>query len=108
MTYSLDFRRHILAIRERECLTIQETSERFSVGVASIVRWLKQPEPKVTREGRPRKIDLDALAQDVSDNPDAYQHERAARFGVTQNTICLALQKLRITHKKSDAPSEGR
>lgn len=102
MTYSLDFRRHVLFVREEECLSIRETSERFSVGIASIVRWLKDPEPKATREGRPRKVDLDLLAQDLRDNPDAYQYERAARFGVTQKAIWMALQKLDTTHKKND------
>lgn len=101
MTYSLDFRRHVLCIRERECLTIQETSDRFSVGVASIVRWLKHPEPKAFREGRPRKINLDLLTRDLRDNPDAYQYERAARFGVTQKAIWQALKQLDVTRKKS-------
>lgn len=101
MTYSLDFRRHVLSVRERECLTIQETSARFSVGVASIVRWLKNPEPKAAREGRPRKINLDLLAQDLRERPDDYQYERAARFGVTPKAIWMALKKLDMTHKKS-------
>lgn len=101
MTYSLDFRRHVLSVREEECLTIRETSERFSVGVASLVRWIKEPEPKASREGRPRKIDLDLLARDLREYPDAYQYERAARFGVTQKAIWVALKKLDMTRKKS-------
>lgn len=107
MTYSLDFRRHVLATRETECLTFEEVSARFSVGIGSVVRWSKRPEPKAVREGRPRKIDLDALARDVSERPDDYQYERAARFGVTQNAIFLALKKLDLTHKKSTAASES-
>lgn len=107
MTYSLDFRRHVLSVRERECLTIQETSERFSVGVASIVRWLKQPEPKATREGRPRKIDLELLAQDIRERPDDYQYERAVRFGVCRKSLQDALHKLAITHKKTIEPPES-
>ncbi|MFV0383449.1 IS630 transposase-related protein [Paracoccus sp. (in: a-proteobacteria)] len=62
-------------------------------GIASLTRWAKSPEPMATREGRPRKVDLEKLAQDVRDHPDAYQYERAARFGVTPKAIVLP-QKL--------------
>ncbi len=88
-------------------LTFAETAERFSVGIASVTRWAKTPEPKSTREGRPRKIDLEKLAQDVRDDPDAYQYERAARFGVTPKAIWQALRKLGVTYKKIAGPSEG-
>ncbi|MFV0293525.1 MAG: IS630 transposase-related protein [Paracoccus sp. (in: a-proteobacteria)] len=108
MTYSADFRRHVLLTRDREGLTFLETAERFSVGVASVVRWVKQPEPKSGREGCPRKIDLERLAQDVRERPDAYQSGRAARFGVSQNAICQALKKPALTHANTALPSESR
>ena len=107
MTYGVEFRRHVLLVREREGLTFAETSERFSVGVASLTRWTRQVEPKATREGRPRKIDLEKLMRDVCDDPDAFQHERAARFGVTPKAIWQALRKLGVTYKKSHAPSQS-
>lgn len=107
MTHGYDFRRHVLSVREKEGLTFQETAERFSVGIASLTRWAKNPEPKATREGRPRRIDLEALEQDVRDHPDAFQYERAARFGVTPKAIWQALKKLRVTYKKSPSASEG-
>ena len=47
MTYSSDFRRKVLSVREKEGLTIAQVAARFDVGVASVVRWLKQPEPKI-------------------------------------------------------------
>ena len=40
MTYSLDFRRKVLSVREKEGLTIAQVTERFDVGVASVTRWL--------------------------------------------------------------------
>ena len=49
MTYSSDFRRKVLSVRKREGLTIAQVALRFDVGVASVVRWLKNPEPKRTR-----------------------------------------------------------
>lgn len=109
MTYSVDFRRHVLCLRKKEGLTFAQTSERFGVGVASLTRWSKNIKPKATREGRPRKIELDALAKDVEKHPDAYQYERAARFGVCPKAIWQALRKLGVTYKKSpDAPQSGR
>lgn len=107
MTYGIEFRRHVLSVRQKEGLSFTSTAERFSVGVASLVRWAKQPEPKSTREGRPRKIALEALTQDVRDHPDAYQYERAVRFGVTPKAIWQALRKLGVTYKKSAQSSEG-
>ncbi len=107
MTYSVDFRRHVLSFRKKEGLTFAQTSERFDVGIASLTRWNKEIEPKATRENRPRKIDLDALAKDVEKHPDAYQYERAARFEVTPKAIWQALRKLGVTYKKSSASSKG-
>ncbi len=98
MTYPLKFRQQVLETRVREGLTIAEVSERFCVGVASVVRWLKDPEPKQGRSKPVTKIDMAALAQDVRDHPDAYQHERAARFGVSQHGIGAALGRLGVTY----------
>jgi transposase len=67
MTYSFNFRRKLLSVREQEGLTIAQVSARFSVGIASVVRWLKHPEPKRTRIKPATKIDRIALARDVRD-----------------------------------------
>ena len=106
MTYPLKFRYHVLSIREKEGLTLEETSKRFGVGRASLTRWLKRIEPDQSKP-RKRKIDLEALRQDVRDHPDAYHYERAARFGVATNAIWQALRKIGVTYKKSPAPSKG-
>ncbi len=44
MTYSLDFRRKVLSVREEEGLTIAEVAIRFKIGVASVTRWIKGAE----------------------------------------------------------------
>lgn len=109
MTYSVSFRRHVLDMKERENLTFEHTARRFSVGIASLVRWSKEIEPKTYRREKGLKIDIEALRQDVRDHPDAYQYERAARFKVTPKAIWQALRKLGVTYKKiSDAPKGGR
>ena len=99
MTYPVSFRRHILAIRDKEGLTLEDTSQRFGVGRASLTRWLSRLELDQSKP-RKRKIDLAALHRDVQDYPDAYQYERAARFGVATNAIWQALQKIGVTYKK--------
>ncbi len=42
MTYSIDFRRKVLAVKEKEGLTIAEAAARFFVGKATVVRWLNR------------------------------------------------------------------
>jgi transposase len=108
MSYSSDFRRKVLSVRDREGLTIADVARRFNVGIASVVRWLKRPEPQRTRIKPATKIDRIALARDVREHPDAYLHERAKRFGVSIQGIAHALRRMNITHKKSAAPSKGR
>lgn len=100
MTYPLKFRQHILAVKESAGLSLKATSERFCVGVASLSRWLRKIEPQTTRHKPATKLDMDALAEDVRVNPDAYQRERAVRFGVSAACIQFALKRLGITYKK--------
>jgi transposase len=106
MAYSLDFRRKVLAVREREGLTIAEAAKRFDVGKASVMRWLRHIERKPSGFRR-RKLDLAVREQDLRAYPDAYQYERAARLGVAQNAICHALKKLKISYKKNPISSTG-
>lgn len=109
MTYSLDFRRKVLAVREEEGLTIAEVAERFCVGVASVVRWINRVEPCLTRNKPATKIDRIKLARDVREHPDAYQAERAARLGVSEKGIGHALRRMGISYKKKPAaPQSGR
>ncbi len=79
----------------------------LNVSVASVVRWLKSPVPKATRNKKATKIDRAALARDVRDNPDAFQYERVARFGVSQRGIGEALHRLGVTYKKTLSPPKA-
>ena len=103
MTHSIDFRRKVLSVREKEGLTIAEVAERFCIGIASVVRWLNRVEPHRTRYKPATKIDRIALARDVSEYPDAYQSERAIRLGVSEKGIGHALRRMTITYKKNTA-----
>ncbi len=109
MTYSLDFRRKVLSIREKEKLTIAEVAARFGVGIASVTRWLKVLEPQKTRNKPATRINTQALLDDVRAFPDAYQYERAERLGVSQQGIAHALKRLGVTYKKKpSAPKSER
>lgn len=107
MTYSIDFRSKVLAVREKEDLTIAEVAGRFCVGVATVVRWLQRLEPQRTRYKPATKIDRIALARDVREYPDAYQSERAQRLGVSEKGIGHALRRMNITYKKNTSASQG-
>ena len=106
MSYSLDFRLHVLAVKAAEDLTFKEASSRFAIGIASLVRWSKNPKPKSKRNKPATKIDMDALKKDIEEYPDAYQYERAQRFGVTTTGIWHALKRLKVTYKKNPQPSQ--
>jgi transposase len=107
MTYSLDFRQKVLSVRERDKLTFEQVAERFSIGIASVVRWSNNAEIKPYVRVKHRKIDPDLLAADIEQYPDAYQFERAERFGVCQKAIWQALRRLEVTYKKNTEASQG-
>lgn len=108
MTYSLDFRRKVLTVREKEDLTIAEVAGRFCVGIATVVRWLQRIEPQRTRYKPATRINRIELARDVREHPDAYQAERAKRLGVSEKGIGHALRRMNITYKKNTSTSKGR
>lgn len=101
MTYSLDFRKKLLKIREDEGLSIEAAAIRFGVGKASVMRWLIALEPQKNRNKPATKIDMDALKKDVEQYPDSYQYERAARFNVSKTGIRSALIRLKLSYKKN-------
>lgn len=107
MTYSVDFRRKVLAIREKEGLSLAKVAKRFGVGLNSVMRWSKNIEAKKTRNKPATRVDMEALKRDIEQYPDAYQYERAARLGVSKNGIWHALKRLKVTYKKKPSTSES-
>ena len=100
MTYPLKFREKVFAVKDKYNLTFEQTSERFDVPMRTLFRWQKRLHPCLNRNKPATKIDMQALAKDVEDHPDDYQHERAERFHVSQSGIAVALKRLRVTRKK--------
>lgn len=105
MTYSRDFREKVLSIKEKESLSFAKIAKRFDVGIASVVRWVKDIESKKTRNKPATKIDMEALKKDIEAYPDAYQYERAKRFGVSRAGVAHALKRLGVTYKKNPQSS---
>jgi hypothetical protein len=50
---------------------------------------------------------MELLVRDVETHPDAYQHERAERFGCSQRGMCEALKRLTISREKNFFPPES-
>ena len=107
MTYSLDFRQKVMDYKTKKVLTFEQTSHHFDIGIHTLFRWNSSLSPYHKRQKSAIKIDMDALKQDVENIPDAYQWERALRFGVHQSTIYYALKRLEISYKKNTTTSKS-
>jgi transposase len=99
MTYSTDFRRQALLIKQQDELSFEAIAKRFGVSQSSVFRWSKSIEAQCTRTKSATKIDMEALKQDVESYPDAYQYERAEYLGVGRRGIGYAWKRLGISRK---------
>jgi transposase len=99
--HSLDFRKRVFAMKEKENLTFAQTSKRFGVGMRTLFAWQKRLEPKVTRNKPATKIDMNALQRDVRTHPDRFQWERAQDYNVSAWAIGKALRRLHLSLKKN-------
>lgn len=59
--YSLDFRKKVFKIKEKENLTFEETSKRFHIDIVTLFRWQQRIEPITKRNVLSRKIDMEKL-----------------------------------------------
>jgi len=108
MTYSIDFRQHVLKVKAEEGLSFAETSLRFKIGKSSLVRWSLRLAPKMKRDKAPTKIDMEWLKKDIEMHPDSFYHERAERLGVSKTGIYWALKRLGISYKKKPSAPQSR
>jgi len=104
--YSEDLRKRVVDAVLEEKKTIKEASELYKVHYESARSWIKLYKTQgvykveLSKEYKPRKINLEDLKSHVEAYPDQYLVERAEHFGVSISTIWKNLQKLNITHKK--------
>ena len=108
MTYSTDFRRRVLEVKERDGLSFEQAATLFGVGKSSVQRWTERLVPRRIRNKPATKISMELLERDVELYPDAYQYERAERLGCSQRGIGEALKRLSISRKKNSFTSEVR
>ena len=99
MTYSIDFRRRALLIKEPDQLSFEATANRFGVGQSSVFRGSKPIEVRRTRDKPATKIDMEALEQNAQTYPEAYQYERAERLGISRKNTPSHIQKLMSRHR---------
>jgi transposase len=104
MGYGKDLKER--AVKYKETHSVKETAETFNVSESAIRGWEKQYQQTGNLDKKPlerkwRKIDPEKLRKDVKGHPDAFNRERAQRFGCTEEAIRLALKKLKITRKKN-------
>ena len=107
MSYDIKFRHHVLKIKEQDVLSLTKVAKRFGISKQTVYNWTKHIDEKKTRNRLPQNLSLDELIQDIKDFPDAYQYERAQRFGVSTNCIWRALKRLKVSYKKNSAASQG-
>ena len=105
--YSVKFRKEVLKALEKKGNSIKKVAQMFGIGSDTISRWKRSVIPKRVG-GTHRKIDLEELKEDVRKYPDAYQYERAKRFGVYQNAIFCALKRIGVSYKKKSNTQQKR
>ena len=105
--YSLHIRKKIIDIKTKEKLSIREVARRFGISPNTVYKWGKKIEPKGWRKQRDSKIDMKKLEEDVKNDPDAYQYERAKRLEVSQTAVHYGLKRLGVTYKKNIRASKS-
>lgn len=79
----------------------RDAARLFNISPNTVYEWLKLGEDLSARPAttRKRKIDKEALARHVRENPDALLRERAAHFGVHVNAIWVAMRRMGFVKK---------
>ena len=105
--YGISTIQKILFSKDREKLSIRKTAKGFCLSPNTVFKWNKGLMPKSKRICKARKLDMEALKEDVNKYPDLYQYERAKKFKVSQNCIHKGLKRLCVSYKKNLQTSKG-
>lgn len=94
MSYGIDYRRRVVSF-VAEGGSKREAARLFKISPNTVYEWLKLGENLSPRPAsvRKRKLDKEALARHVRENPDALLRERAEHFGVHVNAIWTAMRR---------------
>ena len=101
MTYSLDLRERVVRYVNNGG-TKASASRKFEVSIWCVNDWCNRENLAPKKHGRrKRKLNRDALREDIRLYPDKLLRERADTFNVCISTIVYALSQMNITHKKN-------
>lgn len=98
--YSQDFRKQVL-LTLKKGYSLRQVASDFNISKTTIQNWKRNFVPKDNKAGRPEVIDSKALLRDIEVDPDAYQYERAERFGCSRSGMSRCLKRLNISKKNS-------
>lgn len=108
--YSIDLRKRVIDAVKENKLKIKEISAMYKVSTETIRIWRRQLESEGALEskktgrkvGSCRKIKDDAKFKEFLDTTDAKTQKQMAENwgGVSQRTICRAIQRINYTFKK--------
>lgn len=102
MTYSIDMRERAVEF-VRDGGTQAECCRLFKIDPKTLYHWLRAKDLSPKRHGpRRRKLSKQALAAHVRDYPDALLRERAAHFGVSHQSVWVALRAMDIGKKNDE------
>ena len=104
MSYDKRFRKRTIEYLESGN-SYRKTAATFGISPNTLNRWVKKYRTTGSLEDAPikrrmRKIAPEELKAYILANPDSYQSEAAKHFGCSQQSICKALKRDKITRKK--------
>lgn len=97
MGYSQDLRERVISFAEKNGKA--EAARTFKISRKTVYNWLARSEAGTPGPKGPRKVNMAALEQHVTDHNDMYLAERAAHFGMSINGIWMALKRLDLVKK---------
>ena len=104
MAYSVDLRQRVVDGVRVQKMTQSQAAECFSVGLATVKRWLKRGTeltPGKTGPKHPFTLNYTALQALVEANPDFYLDETAQQLNSSRSTVSYHLKKMGLTRKKN-------
>lgn len=101
MTYSVDLRKRVVGFVAAGG-SKAEASRKYEVSIWCVNNWCQRKNlTPAAQLGRKRKLDWEALAQHIQENPDALLRERAQHFRVHTSAIGYAQTQMKLTRKKN-------
>lgn len=89
-TYSLEFKKNVLSVKEKEGLDFKETAERFGIPKINVYRWFRDTSDFIVT----RRMSEELLIKNITEYPNISQRARAKMLFVKQPTISYWIKKI--------------